>query len=291
MDSQELGTKFGGTRGKKIGTFREQFILGWIARWRYSTPDVLAIALNISVKSAKDKLSKMLKRQLIRKIPTFTKNNCVYILTHHGESEFRLLSNKAIPTRLDASKLKTNSMINHDAAVQCIIAQKWATRSITQFLTQFDIKQGDINNNLPTLPDALVVSKNGIRTAIEFEATQKSERRILGKFFDLRKDQRNVQDGVIDMHHQAMQRWMKNNNTAWEYVEYTTLTNGFADTYQKHINTYYNRRFKDQKNDDGKLIKEGWVSSFIINPTSISDIIKEVIYEHSRTEDSLRNLL
>jgi len=291
MDSQELGSKFGGTKGKEIGKVRQQFILGWIARWRYSTPDILAIALNISVKSAKDKFSKMLKNQLIRKVPTFTKNNCVYILTRHGETEFRLLSNRAIPTRLDASKLKTNSMINHDSGVQCIIAHKWAARAITQFLTQFDIKQNDKMNRLPTLPDALVISKNGTRSAIEFEATQKSERRILGKYFDLRKNKKNVPHGLLDKHHQAMQIWIEDNNSSWEYIEYITLTSGCGHSYQKHINNYYNRRFQDKRNNDGNLIKDAWIGSFIINATKVNDIIKETIYENSTSKNSLLNIL
>lgn len=291
MNSKELGKKFGGSKGKAIGKIREQFILGWIARWRYSTPDILAIALNITSKSSKDKFSKMRTKQLIRKIPTFTKGNCVYILTHHGESEFRQLSNRAIPRRLDASKLKTNSMINHDAAVQCIIAQKWSDNSISQFSTQFDIKKNDVNNKLPTLPDALIINKDGTRTAIEFEATQKSERRLLGKYFDLRKAPRNIQNGILDNHHQAMQQWMENTNVGWEYVEYTTLTSGIVDTYQKHINTYYNRRFQNKQNDKGDMIKIGWISSFIFTTPEVSQIIKKAVYEHSTMDDSLHNLL
>lgn len=114
---------------------------------------------------------------------------------------------------------------------------------------------------------------------------------MLGKYFGLRKNKKHIPQGLIDKHHQAMQLWMENNKLGWEYIEYTTLTTGYGDTYQKHISTYYCRRFQEERNDKGQPIKDGWISSFIINPTRVNEIIKKAVYEHSTIEGSLKNFL
>jgi DNA-binding MarR family transcriptional regulator len=283
---------YGGVRGQKVGRIREQFIIAWVARWRYTTQDVLSIALGLSLKAVSDKLSRMEKHQLIRKVPVLIgKRGYVYILTTHGEGVFNKLSSRAIPSRMDASKLRTNTLMLHDLGVQIIVAYKWKEKSISQFYTQFDIKNMNTEHQYSIMPDALVISTSGSRVAIEFEATAKSKKRILGKFFDLRNDINRVEAGYIDRHHTAMQQWMDNKKISWEFVEYTGLTKGIEKSYREYVELYYKRRLNDQKNGEGELLRDGWVESFRFSKENIGELISQAIYSNYEPELELFGVL
>lgn len=291
MNSQQLGGLYGGSKGQKIGRVREQFIIAWLARWRYSTPDVLAVALGLKYKAISDKLSRMEKHQVIRKVPVFIgKRGYVYILTPHGEETFSSLSNRAVPARMDASKLRTNTMMLHDLGVQIIVAHKWRTKQIREFYTQFDIKNTMTDHHL-IMPDALIISHEGTRTAIEFETTVKAKKRIMGKYFDMRNDPKKVQAGYIDRHHKAMQQWLEDKGTAWEFVEYTGLTPGIEIAYREYIESYYKRRFNDQKDDNGQLLRDGWIGSFKFDQDNLAELISQAIYTKQQPEDDLTGIL
>lgn len=281
--ARALGHEFGGKEGATIGRIREQFIIAWLARWRYSTYEIMAHALGARPKAIRDKLTKLQNRKVVVKQPTiFSTSGYVYTLTAFGEKMFRDISNRKIPTRLDASKLKSNSALPHDLGVQVLIAEKWRTGDITEFSTQFELKTS--HKELPILPDALYVNKDGSRIAIEFEATIKSEFRMLGKYFDMRKDLNKVEAGYIDKHVKAMQAWINNEKTHWEFTEYTLLSKKQADTYQKYINTYVKRRWQQEH-------QEGWRDSFIFSKQEVMKLVDSMIYEKQIAEPAILKIL
>lgn len=280
--ASKLGKKYGGGTGTATGRHREQFILAWLARWRYSHYEVMALALGCEPKPIRDKLTKMQHRKLVVKQPTiFSKQGYVYTLTAHGERAFRDISVRKIPTRLDASKIKTNSSIPHDLGVQVIIAEQWYRGNVKEFFTQFELNDSKLN--IRYSPDAFYINKDNKRIAVEFEATPKSEYRLLGKYFDMRKS--NVEDGYFDKQFENMSAWCDDNSKGYEYVEYTLLTAKQTSVYRKHVNTYIRRRITDPDN------RSGWLGSWLFTEESLSRKIESIIYDKQLPDSGLVNLL
>jgi len=283
--ARALGQEFGGKEGMAIGKIREQFIIAWLARWRYSSYEVMALALGAKPKSIRDKLTKMQNKKIVVKQPTvFSPSGYVYTLTAVGERMFRDISNRKIPKRLDASKLKTNSLIPHDLGVQVVIAENWRTGNVKSFMTQFELKL-KYRDKLPILPDAFYINKNDGRCAVEFEATMKTERRMLGKYYDLRNDISTVESGYIDKHWKAMRGWMDDNSEYWEFVEYTLLSDKQVKTYQKYVNTYIKRRVSNPDH------RNGWRDSFVFSDAKVMSLVSSIIYDKQVAEPAIVSIL
>lgn len=289
--SVELGKQWGGEKGARIGKEREQAIIAWLARWRYSTAEVLALVLSkdtvTTTKATSDKLAKMIRQQLVRKVDCiFTNKGYVYQLTQLGIEYYSRLSSRKLPPRLDASKIRSNSQAPHDLGVQLYVAHKYRKGDVSSFMTTTEVKRAYPSSTVAT-PDALIVSGNGTRTAIEFEPNQKSEKRMRGKWIDNRHDQstRDKLDlGVFDKHHNAMAKWIDNKDSYWEYVEYIMLGEKAAKTYQNWLRAYYNIKLK--KGSD----RSGWIDSYSFN-TQAGKMIEKFIYFAVSPEDNVSTLL
>lgn len=285
------GQRYGGRKGMELGQLREVVILAWLARWRYSTASILRIVLNrddsITLASTGEKLNKMMHKNLITKSSALNRGGYVYRLTEQGRKEYARLSDRDIPAKMDASKIMANHMVPHNLGASLVVARLYSEKRIARFETQFELRQSHANEEQflerGTVPDAVVIYKSGERVAIEFEPSQKSELKLLGRYKDLSNDDIKDKVGVLLEHDWVMDRGQENQNLYWTRVLYCQMTEQVRNTYQKHIKTFY-KRYATNGDDEwrAKLCKKFEHSVHFaeeINETIYQKVMKPAKYD------------
>jgi DNA-binding HxlR family transcriptional regulator len=291
--SQKIGEKYGGRIGQDIGKQREQTILAWLARWRYSTYNVLAVVMNINNKAAAEKLYKLEKKHLVQKVTTLhARNHYVYRLTPLGLSSFKQLSERKIPNIPTPSDLSGNTRIPHDLSVQIAVAYLRRKDELIGFLTTFEFIQENKKNNYKAAikPDAILIY-NGYRCALELERRGKSDTRLLGKFDDMRKDFSRKEQGVFDNHHTNMSnnQEIQSLNFAYSCILYVN-TDSSGQRYQNTLRSYYNRKSKTA--DNPSEFFKGWFESYEIQyDNELTKIIESIVDEKIIANKKVMDLL
>jgi len=291
--SKKLGDQYGGRKGQELGLFREQTVIAWLARFRYSTYHVLALVMDIPSKAAAEKLYKMEKAGLIQKVTTLhARNHYVYRLTPQGLDSFKQLSERVTPAIPTPRDLSSNTRIPHDLSVQAVIAQLRSNGNLEGFLTTFEIYHENKKHEYkPAIkPDAILVYC-GYRQALELERCGKSDVRLLGKYDDMRKEMKSKNSGVLDNHHKNMLDNQEDETEGFSYgsVMYV-ITDGSGERYRKTLRKYYNRRFNgvDNKNE----LFNGWFASYDIQfDNDLTRQVSSVVEIEIKTAKGLIDLL
>lgn len=177
--------------------FRDKLkIVGsWLLEFRFSDQKTLAFLLGQKVKSTDRFFLNLEKKGIIlkfeneyfpnRKFYTLSGNAAAYLETEFG------LDTYGAPYRL--SRLRLYYKIAHDLDLQWAILNKLS--KVNEVFWERHIPSFEKMENGP---DALVVTKEGYRAALEYERTRKSKKRIREKFYEVFKNLvKNRFDGAV----------------------------------------------------------------------------------------------
>ena len=200
--AQKLGKKFGGVQGRKAALTFEFKTLAWLAKFKFTNNQVIAQLFEISPATARDKLKKLERKGIIRKVPCLSvRDNWVYILSKAGVDKLREHWNIVAPSPwLDVTKIRDRTRTTHDLCVQFFCARQHCFGNTKRIISEFEIGimpshkirlTNGTKNNQRHRPDAIIEywhdsDKNNSEYlgswAVEYESSRKSVARLEDTF-------------------------------------------------------------------------------------------------------------
>ena len=196
--AQRLGKMYGGMQGRKAAMLFEYKTLTWIAKFKFTNYQVISRLFSISPSTARDKLKRLEKRGLIRKVPCMSvRDSWVYIMSQAGVNILREHWNGVAPNAwLDVTKIRDRTKATHDLCVQYFCAAQHSSGDTKSVKSEFEIGETPClkvrlpagnKKNLRHKPDAIIThwqnsdnmdSKYLGDWAVEFESVRKSVSRL-----------------------------------------------------------------------------------------------------------------
>lgn len=295
----KIGSKYGGIVGQAIGQHREYIVLAWLARWRYSVPEVLSVALNyksdvtgeITPVGVSAKLAKLIKRGWVRKCRCNTiRHGFVYQLTAAGIAQYKTLNDRELPGRMTADKILLNTQVPHELGAQLYVA--FQLKNITEYFTPSEIlrrtkeilekNKKSLTTNTYASPDALII-KNGVVWAVEYEWSQKNQKKMMGKYQDMtlsKEKIKTIENGVLDKHRNAMSSGVG----LWSEVIFIQLGDVASKTYTEFVKRYFKAFSGVIRSDEDEENRKIWINSFHFE-TKTAQYAKKHIYQKPSEND------
>jgi DNA-binding MarR family transcriptional regulator len=288
--SGSIGEKYGGNKGRQANKEFMTKALLWIAKFKFSSPEVIAVLFSIKSSTGTKKLQTLRKKGLIKEVKTIsTKSSRVFILTREGKGFIQrdlCIDNLTIWT--DSYKVTNRFKNTHDLAVQIFIAEQYSRGNIKFVMSEFDLKdlppqkiklRDGKEKVLTHFPDAIVT---------HWEKDENKESDYYGKwaveFESMRKSSTRVEE-LVKFHYACCCE--EGSQSLYWGVHYVFLKKADRDFYSKIIGRLAHRTFPQSidsaSGEDINLkARENFYSCFqlIVLPSAFTKMLYEIKYEN-----------
>lgn len=235
-NASALGAKYGGLAGQQAALEFQFLVLSWIFRFKFTTTEVVGQLIGVQATTARDKLTKLVKKKLIKKVTSLTvKGNYIYMITPFGAKTLEeSVGRTGIPT-FNSKRVVNRTLNVHDLCVQFYCAQIYRTRRPSQIKKIWNETYFKKVKKLPDItyrtrfdgefivrkctPDVAIEFVDGSSVAIEYESQSKSAE--------------NIKEKLIYYHH-----YMQRDDAFFQKVIYVFRFESSVKKYSKLLNKY-----------------------------------------------------